>query len=434
MAERNAYAVLGLKKGASEQDIKIAFVELVKKYDPEVHTERYLVIQEAYNKLKDAKKRAKEDILTFNVIDGHYLFSDEEKISEDKSPSDSNIQEARNQFKAAGGDATAKEKLTRLLMQKSYLLTRRQMWGDAISCWEDIQSIDPTNVRARNNLMFACVTLGLSYALHSLFEESLEIWEKALELNPDHVELIHNLALASDRSKDYERGTKYWNEATSRWKKALNQDSENEYLKAMLIETHRYMSERDHDPRRSSKSSESVRKVPTQNIEHYREVLSLKPDDFEAQYRIANSLMEEKRYSEAVKELMELSNKHPKNVEVLNMLGWAYLNSGEIESGFDTWNKALTLDPKNNQAKENIVRAHLALGKQFRTKGMFTPALIHLKKLLRYTKSAEVFMEIAATYDMKGDKRSAKQAYEQVLVFDKNHKQARKALTDLKMR
>lgn len=429
MAERNAYAVLGLKKGASDQEIKVAFVELVKKYDPEVHTERYMVIQEAYNRLKDPKKRAKEDVLTFNTIDGHYLFSDEEKIAEGAKPSDKDLEAARATYKSSGGDQKAREALVRILMQHSYLFTRRQMWGDAITCWEEVQANDPTNVRARNNLMFAYVTLGLSYALHSLYEEALEIWEKALELNPDNVDLIHNLALASDKSNDHERSNKYWGESTARWKKALNQNNDDEYRKAVLIEAHRLNSERADDPRRKSTVQSKA-----QSIEHFREVLNLKPDDFEAQFRIANSLLEEKRYGEASKELAELSAKHPKNVEVLNMLGWAFLNGGKIEEAFDVWNKCMAIDPKNVQAKENIVRAHLALGKQFRTKGMFTPALIHLKKLLRYTKSAEVFMEIGATYDMQGDKRSARQAYEQVLVFDKNHKQARKALTDLKMR
>lgn len=430
MADRNAYAVLGLKKGASDQEIKVAFVELVKKYDPEVHTDRYMVIQEAYNKLKDPKKRAKEDVLTFNTIDGHYLFSDEEKIKEEQKPSSEELESLRSAYRDSAGDQKTREKLVRFLMQHSYLHTRRQMWGDAISNWEEVQAIDPTNVRARNNLMFAYVTLGLSYALHSLNEEAVEIWEKALELNPDNVDLIHNLALASDKCKDHDRSNKYWNEATKRWKKALNQDNSDEYRKAVLIEAHRLNSERAEDPRNNKSPVQSK----AQSIEHYREVLNLKPDDFEAQFRIANSLCEEKRFAEAAKELAELSEKHPKNVEVLNMQGWALLNAGEIEQAFDVWNKSLIVDPKNPQAKENIVRAHLALGKQFRTKGMFTPALIHLKKLLRYTKSAEVFMEIGATYDMKGDKRSARQAYEQVLVFDKNHKQARKALTDLKMR
>ncbi|MGF1572104.1 MAG: tetratricopeptide repeat protein [Sumerlaeia bacterium] len=432
MAERNAYAVLGIKKGATDQEIKVAFVELVKKYDPEVHTERYMVIQEAYNKLKDPKKRAKEDVLTFNTIDGHYLFSDEEKIKDEQKTSDDELNALRAAYRESAGDQKTREKLVLALMQYSYLYTRRQMWGDAITNWEEVQGIDPTNVRARNNLMFAYVTLGLSYALHSLYDEAVEIWEKALDLNPDNADLIHNLALASDKSNDHERSNKYWKEVTQLWKKALNQDNNDEYRKAVLIEAHRLNSERVEDPRRSSKNTPAENKA--QSIDHYREVLSLKPDDFDAQFRIANSLIEEKRFSEAAKELAELSEKHPKNVEVLNMQGWALLNAGEIEQAFDVWNRCLAIDPKNTQAKENIVRAHLALGKQFRTKGMFTPALIHLKKLLRYTKSAEVFMEIGATYDMKGDKRSARQAYEQVLAFDKNHKQARKALTDLKMR
>jgi len=427
MADRNAYAILGLQKGASEQEIKKAFVNLVKKYDPEVHTERYMTIQDAYNKLKDPKKRAQVDVLTFNVISGQYLFNDNEK-NDNAGDAEDKIQALRQKLSESGGDQKVKNELIEKLMQQSFMNTRKQLWAEAIKNWEEVQSLDPSNVRARNNLMFAYVTLGLSYALHSLYDESIELWEKALALNPDNGELVHNLALAAEEVEDEERSNKYWNEITERWKKELNKAGDDEYLREVLVEAHR------HNSAVAEKKNGGVDVRKSQQMRHYREVLELKPDDFDAQYRIANSLLEEKRFPEAVKEFEEIHRKHPKNIEVINTLGWAYVHAGQVDKGFLIWQRGLGIDPDNSQTKENIVRAHLALGKQYRTKGMFTPALVHLKKLLRFSKSPEVFMEIGATYDMKGDKRSAQQAYEQVLKIDAKHQQARKALQDLRMR
>ncbi len=426
MAERSAYAVLGLQKGATEQEIKLAFVEMVKKYDPEVHTDRFMLVQNAYNRLKHPKKRAKEDIHTYSVIAGDFLFAADEKASEGSAPSEAQIEAVRREYMQSAGDASLKNSLIRLLMQRSYLSTDRKLWAEAIADWNEIRSMDPTHVRARTNLMNANIQLGLSYALHSLHEEAVSLWEEALQLNPDNADLVHNLALACEKAGEGAKAARYWAEAVGRWKKLLNNDPDNGYLRECIVEAHRYHG--------GQFTASNTPEEKSQAINRYREVLELKPNDFDAQFHIASSLMEERKYPEAIKELEDLHRKHQRNVEVLNLLGWAFVNTGRVDQGFSTWNKSLSIDPKNPATKENIVRAHLTLGKQFRDKGMFTPAIVHLKKLLRYVQSAEVYMEIGATYDMKGDVRSAMQAYQQVLSIDSKHKAARKALNDLKMR
>ena len=77
---RNAYAVLGLHKGASEDQVKLAYVGLVKKFPPEVHTERFMIVQRAFDSLKDPEKRARQDILTFNHMPGEFQFSKDERV------------------------------------------------------------------------------------------------------------------------------------------------------------------------------------------------------------------------------------------------------------------------------------------------------------------------------------------------------------------
>lgn len=67
MAEkRDYYDVLGLKKGASEDDIKKAYRTLAKKYHPDVSKEenaeaKFKEVQEAYDTLNDSTKRAQYD-------------------------------------------------------------------------------------------------------------------------------------------------------------------------------------------------------------------------------------------------------------------------------------------------------------------------------------------------------------------------------------
>lgn len=464
MSDHSAYAVLGIQKGATDQEIRQAFIQLVKKYDPEIHTDRFLLIQDAYNKLKEPKKRAHEDLHTYNVIKGEFLFADDEKPGEDsKGPDEREIEKARDKFRSMAGDPRERKNFIQLLMQRSYVHAKRKMWTEAIREWEEVYSIDPSHVRARNNLMYGCIMLGTTYALHSLDEDAIELWERSLELNPDNVELIHNLALACEKGGKHEDSARYWAEVINRWRQRLNKDQDDEYMREVLVEAHRHHGSARHSGERPKlsrhsritpvpKSSKRATETPSPREEQttpepsasdskvvmrerYRQVLELKPDDFDARFQLAQSLVDDRKYAEAIEQLGELLAKHPKSVEVINVLGWALLHNGQVDKAFDEWNKSLKLDPKNAVTRENIVRAHLTLGKQYRQKGMFTPALVHLKKLQRYMpKSAEVMMEIGATYDMKGDLRSAMQAYEQVLQIDPKNKLARKAINDIRMK
>jgi tetratricopeptide (TPR) repeat protein len=192
---------------------------------------------------------------------------------------------------------------------------------------------------------------------------------------------------------------------------------------------------------RQSASSTSIPRdiapgVPAKStLDRYREIVELNPGDFDSHFQLCNKLMEEQLFTEAVDELQKLAKKHPKNTEVWNLMGWALLNSNQKDQAFNAWKRSLSIDPKNPETRKHLVNAHLMLGKAFRSKGIFTQALVHFKQLLSLMpRSAEVHMEIAATYDMKGDVRSAAQEYNTVLQLDPKNKVARKALNDLRMK
>lgn len=66
MAKRDYYEVLGIGKGATDDEIKKAYRSLAKKYHPDVSTEenaaeKFKEVQEAYDVLSDAQKRSQYD-------------------------------------------------------------------------------------------------------------------------------------------------------------------------------------------------------------------------------------------------------------------------------------------------------------------------------------------------------------------------------------
>lgn len=76
MAKRDYYEVLGLQKGASEDDIKKAYRKLAVKYHPDRNPgdkeaeEKFREATEAYEVLSDDKKRPLYDQYGFAGVDG----------------------------------------------------------------------------------------------------------------------------------------------------------------------------------------------------------------------------------------------------------------------------------------------------------------------------------------------------------------------------
>lgn len=75
MAKRDYYEVLGLAKGASDQDIKKAYRKMAKKYHPDVNSDegaedKFKEVNEAYEVLSDSQKKATYDQFGHAGLDG----------------------------------------------------------------------------------------------------------------------------------------------------------------------------------------------------------------------------------------------------------------------------------------------------------------------------------------------------------------------------
>ena len=68
----NPYAVLGIPKSASPDEVKRAYFELIRKHPPEKDPEGFKRIRIAYDSLRDADKRSQTDLFLFNDPYGEF--------------------------------------------------------------------------------------------------------------------------------------------------------------------------------------------------------------------------------------------------------------------------------------------------------------------------------------------------------------------------
>ncbi|MCX7012212.1 MAG: tetratricopeptide repeat protein [Candidatus Sumerlaeota bacterium] len=436
MARQGAYAILNLRKGATDEQIKESYIRLVKRFDPERHTDRFMVIQNAYDRLTDPVKRAREDVLAFTPVQGRFQFLDEEKAEADEAALEKTIAQMEGELEKGDGAEEKYEALAKALMLLSAQSIRRRQYQRAIDAWERILQIDPTHQRAKNNLIFARCSLAYSYAEHELYEEAIEMWVRASQMNPDDDATVHNLALACEAAGRKDEAERYWAEALRRWKLTLDRTPDDEYLRNCILEVHRHHGGRAMEAAPAAAAAGQGAAASASAVKEYKEILKIAPDDYEAQYQIAVSQMEQRQWSEAVESLKTLIRKNPKSVEAMNLLGWALLNSGQIDAAFMAWRQSIQIDPKNLETRDAIIRAHLDLGKRCREQGQYSSALKHFKSLVKIVgpKNPEVHLEIGSTYYLKGDKRAAFLEFQAVLQLDPRNQAARKMMQELRMR
>ncbi len=76
----------------------------------------------------------------------------------------------------------------------------------------------------------------------------------------------------------------------------------------------------------------------------------------------------------------------------------------------------------------------MMMGRGLRDKNLFINSLVHFKALAQLMpNSDEVHYELARTYQMQGDMRSAYGEFQKVIKLNPKHKEARKGISELKM-
>ncbi len=100
---------------------------------------------------------------------------------------------------------------------------------------------------------------------------------------------------------------------------------------------------------------------------NFRKALDAKPDLYEADYNIANSLYKQKKFEESAAEYDKLIQKNSdpeKRADLYHNLGNSHLMTQEFQKGIDAYKNALRLRPDDDDTRYNLAYAMQMLKEQ----------------------------------------------------------------------
>lgn len=208
---------------------------------------------------------------------------------------------------------------------------RNRDWRDNLTIWTKTVRQSPDNFRARNNL-------GRAYRIKGRFQEAIEEFKQAIEINPKDFIAHANLAVCYNRVGKSEGAKLEYQRAleirpaesivTERlW--ILNVGLGNDYLKAGRFD---------------------------EAMEEYLNAIQLNPQFAPVHYNLGNIFLEKGLLKEA-------QDMYLKAIEIDNNYAEAHCNLGvtfakeeKLDRAKEEWTKALQIKPDLNSARENLER------------------------------------------------------------------------------
>jgi tetratricopeptide (TPR) repeat protein len=109
-------------------------------------------------------------------------------------------------------------------------------------------------------------------------------------------------------------------------------------------------------------------------ITHFSNAHDLAPSDPHYEFLLAEALIAQRWFPEAIRRLEELTTRYPDSVSFWRKLGFARNNSGKYEGAVAAYERALDLEPRNDENLRNLVSALLNRGAELQTAGNYAEA------------------------------------------------------------
>jgi tetratricopeptide (TPR) repeat protein len=295
---------------------------------------------QAIDLLKDETNQFPEDADILALLSHCYLLADqveEAKLHLEKATS------------IAPDSASVGWNIARLTLKEQKLL-------EALNVARDTSRRFPDNVEGMG-------VLGACLRANGEADESLEVLNKAIELNPDYAEALINRGLIrlSQENKpealaDLEVAHRLKPHIKQIWDLVVGLKVEaQEYSDAILLLINIIEIDPENEKRLATLAlCYQHLKDFNSAIEAYNKALAIKPDYVEAHINLGSAFKEQGRLEEAIEAYNKALAIKPDYAEAYNNMGVALKEQGKLEEAIEAYNKALAIKPDYAEAYSNI--------------------------------------------------------------------------------
>jgi tetratricopeptide (TPR) repeat protein len=185
---------------------------------------------------------------------------------------------------------------------------------------------------------------GQAYALagEGKFADAVLLWKQIEAREAGGLPVLHNLALAYEQLKDFEKAAQYW----KRWNRARLAQQVGSQDPAFDAEVWRRL-------------AQCFMKADLDNdaADAFRHVLTRTPGDLAAHEALASLCMDAEQWEEALKHLEHLQKSQPESTTRWTQIGYARVMLDDLEGATQAWSRAIELEPGNEAAQAHLVVA-----------------------------------------------------------------------------
>lgn len=288
-----------------------------------------------------------------------------------------------------------------------------QDFEGSIEYIEKAIELDPQNVQLYNNL-------GTAYLTTGKLEKALEVYQKSIELQPSDSLAYFNIASIYQMQEQHEQACEYFAKAHK-----LEPDDDS-YIIAWAI-------------------SEIKANRILEAIEHYKYLSAAYPQKTTYKFNLASCLQMAGQYDAAISILIQLSMMNPKSVNILKKLASVYIITGQIAQAREIYEKIIkhgstdympyyelamlciktgdtdraeTMLKKVCKLKPEFAQAHKDLAVIYLNKRLFDYAKDEFEKAYEYgNEDFSIIIEYANYFHATSDFKKADEMYEKALAI-----------------
>ncbi|MFQ5901654.1 MAG: tetratricopeptide repeat protein [Thermodesulfobacteriota bacterium] len=246
-------------------------------------------------------------------------------------------------------------------------------FNEAVEAYKKAIELDPAYFDARNNL-------GITYQELGMYDKALSEFKESLKINPNHFKAHHNLGLVYNNKGYIDKAIQEYRIASR-----INPD---------YAETHNNLG-----------VAYAAQGRIEDAVREYMITLKLEPDSAKIHYNIANAYYNQKRLNDAAKEFQAALELEPDNAESYYGLGLVYSDLKRYPDALKIFQTALKIKPDHSESYNNIGNIYLMQGR-------VEMAIEEYRKALRAdSDNIEVYYNLASSLERIGKIKKALENY-----------------------